>query len=161
MKISKEEQIKLRRNTVLELRAQGLTQQEIANKLSAFGVSRRTIGNDLEYLRQNAYSIMQQQQRNIAFEYQQVLSNFYQLRKDAWTRFNDPKIDERHRFSLYHILMNLNHDILDTLAVGDMIEHEILESMQQNFKDMQNTLDGIKFTSESNNNNGKNKQAIF
>jgi hypothetical protein len=160
VKISKEEQIKLRRNTVLELRAQGLTQQEIANKLSAFDVSRRTIGNDLEYLRQNAYSIMQQQQRNIAFEYQQVLSNFHQLRKDAWARFNDPKIDERQRLALYPILMNLNHDILDTLAVGHMIERETLESMQQDVKNIQNTLDEMKFTGESNN-NGKNEQAIF
>ena len=54
VKISKEEHVKLRRDAVLELRAQGLTQQEIANKLSAFGVSRRTIGNDLEYLRKNS-----------------------------------------------------------------------------------------------------------
>jgi hypothetical protein len=161
VKVSREEQIKLRRNTVLELRAQGLTQQEIANKLSAFGVSRRTIGNDLEYLRQNAYSIMQQQQRNIAFEYQQVLSNFHQLRRDAWARFNDLKIDERQRLALYHILMDLNHDILDTLAVGDMIERETMESMQQDVKDMQNALDEMKFTSGSNNNNGKNEQAIF
>jgi hypothetical protein len=101
-----------------------------------------------------------QQQRNIAFEYQQVLSNFHQLRKNAWARFNDPKIDERQRFALFHILINLNHDILDTLAVSDMIEREILESMQQDVKDMQNTLDEMKFTSESNN-NGKNEQAIF
>lgn len=159
VKISKEEQIKLRRDTVLELRAQGLTQQEIANKLSAFDVSRRTVGNDLEYLSHNAFIIMQQQQRNIAFEYQQVLSNFYQLRRDAWARFNDPRTNNHDRMMLYHILENLNHDILDTLAVGDMIEYEAVESMKKDVSNMQNAMDEMKMMHP--NENGKNEQAIF
>jgi transcriptional regulator with XRE-family HTH domain len=159
VKISKEEQIKLRRERVLELRAQGLTQQEIANKLSAFGVSRRTVGNDLEYLSKNALSTMRANQRNIAFEYQQVLSNFYQLRKDAWTRFNDPKTNNHDRMTLYHILENLNHDILDSLAVGDMIEHEALETMKKDVSNMQKAMHEM----ELNNENGswKSEQAVF
>lgn len=159
VKISKEEQIKLRRDRVLELRAQGLTQQEIANKLSAFGVSRRTIGNDLEYLKENALPNIRAHQRNIAFEYQQVLSNFYQLRKDAWTRFNDPRTDNHDRMTLYRIIENLNHDILEALAVGDMIEHEALESMKEDVQSMQKAMDDMN-TMEPNE-NGKNEQAVF
>jgi DNA-binding transcriptional regulator LsrR (DeoR family) len=159
VKISKEEQIKLRRDAVFELRAQGLTQQEIANKLSAFGVSRRTIGNDLEYLRKNALSIMRAHQGNIAFEYQQILSNFYQLRKHAWARFNDPRTNNHDRMTLYRILENLNHDILDALAVGDMIEHEALESMKEDVQSMQKAMDEMKIMEP--NENGKNEQAIF
>ncbi|MGE5662492.1 MAG: hypothetical protein ACM3X1_09635 [Ignavibacteriales bacterium] len=159
VKISKEEKIKLRRDKVLELRAQGLTQQEIANKLSAFGVSRRTVGNDLEYLSKNALSIVRAHQRNIAFEYQQVLSNFYQLRKDAWTRFNDPKTNNHDRMTLYHILENLNHDILDTLAVGDMIEYEALESMKKDVSNMQKAMHEMELNNE--NGSGKSEQAIF
>ena len=158
MKISKEEQIKLRRDTVFELRAQGLTQQEITNKLSAFGVSRRTIGNDLEYLSRNALSIMRAHQRNVAFEYQQVLSNFHLLRKDAWVRFNDPRTNNHDRLTLYHILENLNHDILDTLAVGDMIEHEALESMKEDVSNMQSAMNEMKYNNE---NGGKSEQAVF
>src|SRR5829696_241205 len=158
VKISKEEQIRLRRDAVLELRAQGLTQQEIANKLSAFGVSRRTIGKDLEYLKKNAlYHIARQ--RNIAFEYQQVLSNFYQLRKDAWARFNDPRTDNHDRITFYRILENLNHDILDALAVGDMIEDEALEAMKEDVQSMQKEMDEMQ-TMEPNE-NGKNEQAVF
>ena len=159
VRISKEEQIKLRRDAVLELRAQGLTQQEIANKLSAFGVSRRTIGNDLEYLRKNALYHIIARQRNIAFEYQQVLSNFYQLRKDAWARFNDPRTNNHDRMTLYRILENLNHDILDTLAVGDMIEHEVLESMKEDVQSMQKTMDEMRIMKPDE--NGKNEQAVF
>ena len=159
VKISKEEQIRLRRDAVLELRAQGLTQQEIANKLSVFGVSRRTIGNDLEYLRKNALNQIRAHQRNIAFEYQQVLSNFYQLRKDAWARFNDPRTNNHDRMTLYRILEDLNHDILDTLAVGDMIEDEALESMKQDVQSMQKAMDEMKMTKLDQ--NEKNEQAVF
>jgi DNA-binding transcriptional regulator LsrR (DeoR family) len=159
VKISKEEQIKLRRDAVLQLRAQGLTQQEIANKLSAFGVSRRTIGNDLEYLRKNALNHIRAHQGNIAFEYQQVLSNFYQLRKDAWARFNDPRTDNHDRMTLYRILENLNHDILDALAVGDMIEDEALEAMKEDVQSMQKEMDEMQIMEP--NENGKNEQAVF
>ena len=159
VKISKEEQIKLRRDAVLELRAQGLTQQEIANKLSALGVSRRTIGNDLEYLKKNSLDHIRAHQRNIAFEYQQVLSNFYQLRKDAWARFNDPRTNNHDRMTLYRILEDLNHDILDTLAVGDMIEDEVLESMKQDVQSMQKVMDEMKMTKPDQ--NEKNEQAVF
>ena len=159
VKISKEEQIRLRRDRVLELRAQGLTQQEIANKLSAFGVSRRTIGNDLDYLKKNALPNIRVHQQNIAFEYQQVLSNFYQLRKDAWTRFNDPRTNSHDRMMLYRILENLNHDILDALAVGDMIEDEALEAMKEDVQSMQKEMDERQIMEP--NVNGKNEQAVF
>ena len=159
VKISKEDLIKLRRDRVLELRAQGLTQQEIANELSAFGVSRRTIGNDLDYLKKNALPNIRAHQQNIAFEYQQVLSNFYQLRKDAWTRFNDPRTNSHDRMMLYRILENLNHDILDALAVGDMIEDEALEAMKEDVQSMQKEMDEMQIMEP--NENGKNEQAVF
>jgi DNA-binding transcriptional regulator LsrR (DeoR family) len=159
VKISKEEQIRMRRDTVLELRAQGLTQQEIANKLSVFGVSRRTIGNDLEYLRKNAVSIIRAHQQNIAFEYQQILSNFYQLRKDAWARFNDPRTKNHDRMMLYQILENLNHDILEAFAIGDMIEQEALEAMKEDVSEMQKAMD--KMMTKSNENEKKDEQAVF
>ena len=159
VKISKEEQIKLRRDAVLELRAQGLTQQEIANKLSAFGVSRRTISNDLEYLRKNALNQIRAHHGNIAFEYQQVLSNFHQLRKDAWARFNDPRTNNHDRMTLYRILENLNHDILDALAVGDMIEDEAVEAMKEDVQSMQKEMDEMQIMEP--NENEKNEQAVF
>lgn len=44
MTITKQQQIEHRKQTVLELSSQGLTQQEIANKLL---ISQKTVSNDL------------------------------------------------------------------------------------------------------------------
>jgi DNA-binding transcriptional regulator LsrR (DeoR family) len=78
--ISKQQQIEHRRHAVLELSAQGLTQQEIANRLI---ISQKTVSNDLVFLKKDAILFVQQNRANVAFEYKQVMSNFYQLRKEA------------------------------------------------------------------------------
>lgn len=61
--------------------------------------------------------------------------------------------------TLYRILEDLNHDILDTLAVGDMIEDEVLESMKQDVQSMQKVMDEMKMTKPDQ--NEKNEQAVF
>ena len=48
--ITKQQQIDQRRQAVLELSSQGLTQQEIADRLGPFHISQRTVSRDLEWL---------------------------------------------------------------------------------------------------------------
>jgi hypothetical protein len=139
--ISKEEQIQQRRAKVLELSAQGLTQQEIADKLSAVvGVSQQTISRDLEYLEQESIAYVRNSTQNIAIEYRKVMSNFYQLRKLAWDSYNNPNTTEDTKLSLYNIIQNINNNIMNLLIVSDSIEAEILANEKQKAKQIQSQL---------------------
>ena len=90
--ITKQKQIEARRIKVLELSAQGLTQEEISMKLVA--VSQKTVSNDLAWWRKESIAYIKNSGEHIALEYRKVLSNFYQLRKSAWEWFNKPDIDK-------------------------------------------------------------------
>ena len=111
-----------RRHAVLELSAQGLTQQEIANKLL---MSQKTVSNDLRFLKQDAVEFVHQNRANVAFEYKQVISNFYQLRKEAWKHFSSTE-SETVKTNLYGIIESININIMDLLATGDMIQMELI-----------------------------------
>src|SRR5215212_6319539 len=124
--VSKEEQIQQRRSAVLELASQGLTQQEISDKLKVFHITQRTVGRDLEWLRKDAVEYVKKNREYIAFEYQQVLSNFYQLRKEAWKHFNSAS-NENVKVNLYGVIESINNNIMSLLATGDLIEAELLE----------------------------------
>jgi DNA-binding transcriptional regulator LsrR (DeoR family) len=117
--ISKQQQMEQRGHAVLELSAQGLTQQEIANKLL---MSQKTVSNDLTYLKKDAVAFVHQNRANVAFEYKQVMSNFYQLRKEAWKQFQSTESDNI-KTSLYGIIESIN--IMDLIAAGDLIELEL------------------------------------
>jgi hypothetical protein len=114
---------------VLELSAQGLTQQEIVGEFSKIGIdiSQRTISNDLAFLRKDAVEFVKKNREHVAFEYRQALSNFYQLRKEAWKHFYSTN-DEGIKTHLYGVIESINNDIMNLLAVGDMIELELLKT---------------------------------
>ena len=120
--ITKQQQVEQRRHAVLELSAQGLTQQEIANKLM---MSQKTVSNDLRFLKKDAVEFVHQNRANVAFEYKQALSNFYQLRKEAWKQFQSTQ-SENVKTNLYGIIESININIMDLLATGDMIQMELL-----------------------------------
>ena len=153
MTISKQQQIEHRRHAVLELSAQGLSQQEIATKLL---MSRRTISNDLDFLRKESAVFVQQNRVNVAFEYKQVMSNFYQLRKEAWKQFQETR-NENVKTNLYGIIESINVNIMDLLAAGDMIELEILHDAKEQAASIKGDMNqAIDPTSLS-----KSSQAIF
>lgn len=112
------------RHAVLELSAQGLTQQEIASKLL---MSQKTVLNDLTFLRKDAVLFVHGNRANVAFEYKQVMSNFYQLRKEAWKQFQSTA-SENVKTNLYSIIESINVNIMDIIAAGDLIELELLNS---------------------------------
>ena len=127
--ITKQKQIEARRIKVLELSAQGLTQEEISMKLVA--VSQKTVSNDLAWWRKESIAYIKNSGEHIALEYRKVLSNFYQLRKSAWEWFNKPDIDKDTKLALYNTLEHINGDIMNLLAAGDLIKLEDLEQQKQ------------------------------
>ena len=151
MRITKQKQIEARRARVLELSAQGLTQEEIATKLVA--VSQKTVSNDLSWWRKESIVYIKNSGEHIALEYRKVLSNFYQLRKSAWEWFNKPDIDKDTKLALYHTLEHINGDIMNLLAAGDLIKLEDLEQQKQYTQDVRKELDEMKKKSQNDNQN--------
>lgn len=148
--ISKQEQIQQRRKRVWELYSQGLTQEEIASQLEPFHVSRRMVGYDLEWLKKDSnvdFINNNNNNRNkIAEEYKKAMSNFEQLRAEAWKHFRQAKNESNIKVALYDIIQSINNNILVMLSVGDMIEMELkIKTANENAKEikeeMNETLD--------------------
>lgn len=53
------------------------------------------------------------------------MTNFYQLRKEAWNHFKSTE-SENVKTDLYGIIESINVDIMDLIAAGDTIELELL-----------------------------------
>jgi hypothetical protein len=155
VRITKQQQIEARRARVLELSAQGLTQEEITKKLVA--VSQKTVSNDLAWWRKESIVYIKNSGEHIALEYRKVLSNFYQLRKSAWEWFNKPDIEKDTKLALYHTLEYINGDIMDLLAAGDMIKLEDLEQQKQYSEGIRKELDEMRVRSED----GHQSSAVF
>jgi DNA-binding transcriptional regulator LsrR (DeoR family) len=143
--ITKQQQIDQRRQAVLELSSQGLTQQEIANRLL---MSQKTVSNDLTWLKKDAVEFIKKNREHIAFEYKQAMSNFYQLRKEAWNQFNSTK-NEGIKTNLYGIIENINNNIMHLLSAGDMIELELLQKAKEQAKETREDLDKTLESSEA------------
>ena len=94
-------------------------------------MSQKTVSNDLTFLKKDAVVFVQQNRANVAFEYKQVMSNFYQLRKEAWKQFQSAQ-SETVKTNLYGIIESININIMDLLAAGDII---YLESVLKNSKE--------------------------
>ena len=58
------------------------------------------------------------------------MSNFYQLRKEAWKHFQRTA-DEKVKVALYNVLQSINDVILGAVAVSDIIEAELLDRSKQ------------------------------
>jgi hypothetical protein len=149
VKITKEKQIEARRAKVLDLAAQGLTQEEIAKKLVA--VSQKTVSNDLAWWRKESIAYIKNSGEHIALEYRKVLSNFYQLRKSAWEWFNKSDVDKDTKLALYHTIEHINGDIMNLLAAGDLIKLEDLAQQKQYAQDIRNELDEMRMKSQYDN----------
>ena len=147
--ITKQKQIEARRIKVLELSAQGLTQEEISKKLVA--VSQKTVSNDLAWWRKESIAYIKNSGEHIALEYRKVLSNFYQLRKSAWEWFNKPDIDKDTKLALYNTLEHINGDIMNLLAAGDLIKLEDLAQQKQHTQDVRKGLDDMTMKSQNDN----------
>jgi transcriptional regulator len=141
--ISKQEQIQQRRNRVWELYSQGLTQEEIAAQLEPFHVSRRMVGYDLEWLKKESIAdFLSDNRKKIAEEYKKAMSNFEQLRAEAWKHFRQAKNESNIKVALYDTIQSINNNILILLSVGDMIEMELkIKTANENAKEIREEMD--------------------
>jgi orotate phosphoribosyltransferase-like protein len=143
--ISKQEQIQQRRVRVWQLYSQGLTQEEIAKELQPFHVTRRTVGYDLEWLREDALNFVIDNRKHIAEEYKKVMSNLEQLRAEAWKQFR--KIENKDssvKVALYDTIQSVNNNILVLLSVGDAIEMELkIKAANKNTKEIREEMDKL------------------
>lgn len=154
MTIPKKQQIINRRQAVLELSSQGLSQIEISEKLL---ISQKTVYNDIAWLKKDATEFIKQNRKHIVFEYKQALSNFYQLRKQAWKHFNSTQ-DEGVKTHLYTIIASINNDIMHLLSIGDMIEQEILEKAKEQ---AESTKEDMNTVIEQEQHKQQDSQAVF
>jgi DNA-binding transcriptional regulator LsrR (DeoR family) len=130
---------------VLELSSQGLTQQEIANRLL---ISQKTVSNDLTWLKKDAVEFIKRNREHIAFEYKQAMSNFYQLRKEAWKHFSSTKNDNV-KTNLYGVIESINNNIMHLLSAGDMIELELLQKSKEQAEETREDLNRTFESSEA------------
>jgi hypothetical protein len=105
-------------------------------------MSQKTVSNDLTWLKKDAVEFIRKNREHIAFEYKQAMSNFYQLRKEAWKQFNSKETAATSvKISLYGIIESINNNIMSLLAAGDMIQLELLEKAKQQAKERREDLD--------------------
>jgi hypothetical protein len=138
VRISKEQQIAHRRQMVKELRAQGLTQQEIANRLPTV-VDQKTVSNDLAWIAKESIEIIRRNREQITLEYDLALSNFHQLRKKAWLQFAraEEKKNEDIQLSLYPVIESINANIMALLSTGDIINKELADHAKQQARQLE------------------------
>lgn len=152
MPITKKEQMEQRRTRVWELYSQGMTQERICDELKPFHVSRRTIGNDILWLKKDAANFVRDNRKNIAEEYRKVMSNLEQLRREAWSQFRQTK-NESVKTNLYDVIESINYSILNLLSVGDMIELELLKRVREEVEEAREEMVMSSIAVGGNNNN--------
>ena len=132
-----------------------MKQEEIASKLMC---SQPTISTDIIYLRKDAEAFVKENRKHLAFEYSQVMSNLHQLRKKAWTHFENTE-DDNVKLDLYEILEGINLSILNVMGAGDIIEAELLQSKKDYASKVREEIEGIE--SKQHQQQSQHSQALF
>ena len=108
-------------------------------------MTRRTVGYDLEWLREDALNFVIDNRKHIAEEYKKVMSNLEQLRAEAWKQFR--KIENKDssvKVALYDTIQSVNNNILVLLSVGDAIEMELkIKAANKNTKEIREEMDKL------------------
>jgi hypothetical protein len=140
----------------LELSAQGLTQQEIADRLGAV-VTQRTVSRDLEYLQRESQEYIREHNKYVALEYRKVLSGLQQLNKMAWDMLNkeDIQTDPDRKLAIMHAIQHILGDIMHMYASAEPIN---IEQEQEILQDRENHLNKLQ---QGNSNGSDASQAVF
>jgi hypothetical protein len=111
-------------------------------------ISQKTVSNDLTWLKKDAVEFIKRNREHIAFEYKQAMSNFYQLRKEAWKHFSSTKNDNV-KTNLYGVIESINNNIMHLLSAGDMIELELLQKSKEQAEETREDLNRTFESSEA------------
>jgi DNA-binding transcriptional regulator LsrR (DeoR family) len=156
LRISKKQQIANRRANVLELYSQGLSQQKISEelKVDSLKISQQTISLDIKWLKEHAIMAVNQTKEDRAFEWQQVLSNLYQLREKAWNlmkkaeKEDDP--DDELKKAMFPIIQSINADIMHHRAIGLIISADLLRQSKESASEIQQQMEKMEKALEQN-----------
>jgi DNA-binding CsgD family transcriptional regulator len=145
MRPSKNLQIAQRRIKVLELYSRGYTQQEIADKMEGFHISRQTIGSDLKVLREESDEYVQNFKQTLSFDYRQVESNLHQLLKRAWGLMEQAEAekDKELQRDMFGIIQSLNADILELKTIADVIKQDRLKELKESAAENEKKMDEV------------------
>ena len=114
MTVTKQQQITYRREKVLELSAQGLTQQEIARKLL---VSQKTVSNDINWLKNDAIEVIKRSREYLAFEYTKSLAVLDHIKKRAF-EIADKTEEDRNKITALRLAVETEISKARLLAEG-------------------------------------------
>jgi transcriptional antiterminator len=112
--VTKQQQITYRREKVLELSAQGLTQQEIARKLL---VSQKTVSNDINWLKNDAIEVIKRSREYLAFEYTKSLAVLDHIKKRAF-EIADKTEEDRNKITALRLAVETEISKARLLAEG-------------------------------------------
>jgi transcriptional antiterminator len=112
--VTKQQQITYRREKVLELSAQGLTQQEIARKLL---VSQKTVSNDINWLKNDAIEVIKRSREYLAFEYTKSLAVLDHIKKRAF-EIADKTEEDRNKITALRLAAETEISKAHLLAEG-------------------------------------------
>jgi predicted transcriptional regulator len=114
--------IELRREKVLELLAQGLQQNQIAQKL---GVSKATISIDLQFLKSRAEDNLRRHiQESLPLQYDKAMSALTQVVSKVWNIAENTH-DERTRLQAYSMFTDCHKYIMDMSASSPRITNAL------------------------------------
>ena len=129
--------IDIRRERVLELAAQGLSQTEIASKINC---SQALVSLDLQYLRsQAAAAINEYVTHTIPYEFQKALTGFSVVIKESFKISNDSTIDTRDKLAALTLVTTAYEKCIELLSNSTILSKAV-ESMAE----MKNKVNSLK-----------------
>lgn|SRR5918996_174997 len=143
VRLSKKEQIAQRRALVLELSSRGYTQQEIADRMEGYHISRQSVSIDLKWLKDNSIEYVKNHRDDMAMEYRQVLSNLYQLRKKGWLLMEqaENKHNENLQRDMFAVIQSINADIINLRAIGDIVREDVIKQSKESAAEIQQKME--------------------
>jgi hypothetical protein len=163
------ENILLRRERVLELSAQGKSQQSIAEEL---GVHQSLISLDLQAIKcQAASQIKLWVDELIPFEFNKTIAGYNLIIKTAWQAAQDNNVDVRDRLSALQLLSSAYNDKMNMMTNSTIIDNAVrkienmkreIENIRENNESSSSSADyGIDNSNNNKNNEEEDPQAKF
>ena len=132
------ENITLRRERVLQLAAQGLNQQEIAQALGNV-VDRSLISLDLQFLKEMAAAQIQTWiTETIPFELTKTIAGFNVIIKEGYKILNDNRTENKDKISIMEILMEAYQKRIELITGSIIVDkaRQLMCNMDQKLQDI-------------------------
>jgi len=160
--------IDIRRERVLELASQGLSQTEIAFKINC---SQALVSLDLQFLKcQAASNIKTWVDELIPLEFNKTIAGYNLIIKTAWQAAQNDNVDVRDRLAALQLLASAYEQKMNMMSNSTLIDKAVqkinnmkkeLEEIRQNSSNNSSSIDYGVDNSYDDNNKEKDSQAKF